>query len=147
MKKRIKKHIAILSVFVFALSFATTAFAAKTSDKKYKSGTEFGTITGTVDYIGKPIAGRKEVVFDTIISNLSNKGYTTKIYANVEIKDYATGVYRDKCTATTLTNKTSTGYYWQGHDDIVNNRTISAYGTHEARGYGSTAVFTNIYGF
>ena len=131
---------------VLAISLATTAFAAKTSDTKTKTHSEFGTLTGWEAYAGK-VNGRKEVSFFVEITKLSSTSINTKLLAKVEIYDYLTGVYRDFDVAPTVTNQKSTGYYWEGHSDLTNNRLISSYGTHEARRSGSAVVYTEIYGF
>lgn len=146
MKKLSKKLIAIMLTFVLAMSLSTTAFAAKTSDTKTKTHSEFGTLTGYEVYVGK-FAGRKEVTFETKISKLSSTSISTTLFAKVDIHDYLTGEYRDHDQAITVTNKTATSYYWEGHSNITNNRLISSFGTHEARRSGAAAVYTEIYGF
>lgn len=147
MSIKLKRMIASLLALVMVMSFSiTTAYAAKTTDIKSKSTSEFGTLTGQEDYSGK-ILGRKEVAFSTTISKLSSTSINTKLYASVEIQDYKTGKSIGYDTAPVVTNQRSTSYYWQGHSDAANNNLISSFGTHEARRSGSAAVYTEIYGF
>ncbi|HZK21943.1 MAG TPA: hypothetical protein VFC76_06670 [Oscillospiraceae bacterium] len=146
MKKISKKLLIITLTLVLTISFTATVFAAKTSDTKTKSHSEFGVLTGYEYYAGK-IAGRKTITFGTKISKLSPTSIDTKLYARVDIHDYDTGVYRTYDVAPTVINKMETSYYWESHSDITNNRLISSFGTSEARRSGSAAVYTEIYGF
>lgn len=146
MNKMMKKISALALVLVLMMSFATMAFAAKTTDTKTKSTSEFGTLTGYEVYVGK-IGGRKEVTFTTEISKLSSTSINTTLHARVDIHDYLTGTYRDYDIAPVATNKLYTGYYWEGHSNTVNNNLLSAFGAHEARRSGAAVVYTEIYGF
>lgn len=146
MKKIFKKFLASILAVIMTMALATTAFAAKTSDTKTKSTSEFGTLTGNVVYSGK-FDGRKEVSFGTQISKLSSTSINTTLHSRVDIHDYKTGKYLDYDLAPVATNKTYTGYYWQGHSSAANDNLISGFGAHEARRSGSAVVYTEIYGF
>lgn len=142
--KKIAKRIAALALATaLSVAFSTTAFAAKTS-KKTKSTTEFGTLTGYQYYIGKNDIGRKEISFYTSISKLSSTSINTYLYAEVVIKNYKTGSTLGGDNATVTTNKTYTGYYWEGHSTQANNNAISSFGKHEARRSGSAVVYTTL---
>lgn len=68
MNKQIKKILAVIMVMIMTISFAVTTFAAKTVDTKTKYHSEFGTLTGYEEYLGKE-GGRKTVTFSKIFLN------------------------------------------------------------------------------
>ena len=146
MKNTLKKLLASALVVIMAMTFASTALAARTSDTKTKSTSEFGILTGDIFYVGK-LGGRKEVSFCTDISKLSSTSINTTLHAKVDIHDYKTGKYLDGDIAMVATNQLHTGYYWEGHSSTTNDNLISGFGAHEARRSGSAAVYTSIYGF
>ena len=146
MKKFLKKGMVFVLSITIILSLAIPAFAAKTEDSGRFASNEFGYIEAWENYAGL-IYGRKTVNFSTTIGHLSYSGVNTTVYASVEIKAYYTGEYLDRDRAPIVTNKTSTGYYWEGHNDTVNTIKISSFGTHEARANESAVAYTEIYGF
>lgn len=145
MNKTFKRLLATVLAVIMIATLTVTSFAAKTTDTKTKSTSEFGTLTGSQWYVGK-ILGRKEVTFETTITKLSSTSINTTLYAQVDIHDYKTGKYLDHDQAMVATNKLETSYYWSGHSSAANDNLISSFGAHEARRSGSAVVYTNIYG-
>lgn len=148
MNKTFRKFLATALAIVLTMAFATTAFAAKTTDTKTKSTSEFGTLKGLLYYAGREESNnRKEVIFATSITKLSSTSINTTLYAQVDIHDYKSGKYLDYDRAMVGTNVLETSYYWQAHSAATNDNLISGFGAHEARRSGSAAVYTTIYGF
>lgn len=147
MKITLKRILAGVTAVIMVMTFAVTVFAAKTTDTKTKSTSEFGTLTGWQGYSGICGCGSKIISFETTISKLSSTSINTTLYAQVDIHDYKTGKYLDHDQAMVTTNKMSTGYYWESHSSATNDNLISSFGAHEARRSGSAVVYTNIYGF
>lgn len=149
MKKTITRFLSVALAAILSMMFVTTGFAAKTTDTKTKSTSEFGTLTGLLYYCGRAdnFLNSKEVIFVTKITKLSSTSINTTLYAQVDIHDYKTGKYLDHDRAMVTTNVLETSYYWQAHSSAANDNLISGFGAHEARRSGSAAVYTSIYGF
>lgn len=147
MKITLKRFLAGVTAVIMVMTFAVTVFAAKTTDTKTKSTSEFGTLTGWQGYYGICDCGSKIISFETTISKLSSTSINTTLYAQVDIHDYKTGKYLDQDIAMVTTNQLRTGYNWESHSSATNDNLISSFGAHEARRSGSAVVYTNIYGF
>ena len=134
-----KRIFATIFTCVFLLCTAMTTVYANTSDTKSKVSSEFGTLTGTQSYSGIAL-GRKIILF---------RVETTKsapvLKARVQIADYATGVSLDEDVANNWNSTWASGMF-EGHSDDINTKKISSFGSHEARGNGSSVVYTTLVG-
>ena len=144
MKKLLKRLVSLSLAVVMATGCVMSA-SASNEDSEYKYTSEFGTLYGGLYYSGI-VAGDKETCFEVTISHLSNKISKTYIYAQCDIHDYYTGEFRDYDRTdygwVNGINMLRASYYWHSHSSLTTDRLITAFGTHEARGYGSAVVYT-----
>lgn len=123
----------VLSIMILSISLS----AGAVSSTKSKTNSEFGTLTGYQDYVGKKL-GRKNINFE-----VSTTKTASKLIASVEIINYLTGAHLDGDIAQ-KSNATWCGYTCECHSNIANSNSITSYGTHEARGTGSLVVYTTL---
>lgn len=134
MKKGILGRLGIAMCLCVGLLGTSTVYASPRADK-YTS--EFGTLHGEIEYIGT-LNRRKNIKFSTTTTKKS-----PIIIAKVEILDYLTGERLDG-DYIIHEDDTRAGYTCDCHSPAANSRTISAFGSHEARGNGSAVVYTSL---
>lgn len=129
-------------VTVFLLMAALTlscpiGILASTEVSKSLHTTEFGTLTGHQEYVGKEL-GRKNINFEVTTTKQAKK-----LVAQVDILDYVTGKRLDGDMV--IGEKTTrAGYTCDCHSAKANSVPISSYGAHEAYGKNNKIVYTKI---
>lgn len=126
----------VLLVTTLTLS-CPAGLSAATKATKTKTTTEFGTLKGQQEYIGK-VLGRKNIHFEVSTTKIAST-----LLTQVDILDFATGKKLDYDMITTSDVKWI-GYTCDCHSSKANSVPISSYGAHEARGKSSAVIYTSI---
>ena len=135
--KSLKKGVfGVACALCIITSMSSSVFAA-TKQTKTMNTSEFGVLMGEVSYIG--IAhGQKNINFWVKTGKIA-----PKLLTHVDVVDATTGVKLDGDGIWGL-NTRSVGYTCECHSDKANTRTVSAFGSHEARGKTGAVVYTKI---